>query len=466
MFKKVLFFIIFILAVTVLFYFAYNDPSGIAFSLFGYVFETSLYLIGAVLLVVFKIVSYLSSIFSVVKSIISFFTGRSKERAEKALLNAYAAALSGRPVQARKYLKRSEKFYQDNPHPAFIKLITDRAIGNKDLAVDALSKVEKSADIKTLTPYVRALYENDQESQLRYVKDAGSYKENKVDLEKYVALALKNNAYDEAKKALKNGQPLLDNGPQHLAAIHILQAHKSALSKDPESSLSHAQSAMKQSDNVIAFLLAQNAFKKLMRENKSTRLIHDRFRTKPDFTAVKAFLDIRSQEEEEKMAKRISALPRETEKENAFLALQAYHFAKYRDFQSLAVAVRYVEEDHENDWVDIALLCMAMEKDEMLYEQALTLFLNVIAAKAYEELCAAVDNLPDLYYTELQDVIAPYHAKSLDVVRNQVSLFQNMVKHIPLTGHYKGGFGSTAKISQDDVKQLYNGSFKDEDDEA
>lgn len=466
MFKKVLFFIIFILAVMALLYFAYNDPSGIAFSLFGHAFETSLYFIGAALLILFKCVSYLSSIFNVFKSIVSFFTGRSKERAEKALLNAYAAALSGRPVQARKYLKKCEKFYQDNPHPAFIKLVTDSATGEKDLAVEALSKVEKSSDLKTLTPYVRALYENDQESQLRYAKDAGSYKENKADLEKYIALALDNNAYDEAYKALKSGQSLLESAQQHLAAIHIIQAHKSALGKDPESSLSHAHSAMKQSDNVIAFLLAQNAFKKLMRENKSTRLIHDRFRVKPDFTAVKAFLDIRSQEEEEKMAKRISALPRENEKEDAFLALQAYHFARYRDFQSLSVAVRYVEEDKDNQWRDIALLCLAIEKDEPLYEQALALFSSIISAKAYEELCRAVEDMPDLYHAELQDAIAPYKAKSLDVVRHEVSLFQNMVKHIPLAGNYKSNFGSTSKISQDDVKQLYHGSFKDEDDEA
>ena len=142
MLKKILFFILFLLAVSILLYFAYNDPSGIAFSIFGFAVETSLYLIGAVLLIIFKVAQYLSSIFNIFKFIFSFFSGRSKERAEKALLNAYAAILSGRPVQARKYLKKCEKYYGDNPHPAFIKLMADKVIGDKEVSAEALGSRE------------------------------------------------------------------------------------------------------------------------------------------------------------------------------------------------------------------------------------------------------------------------------------------------------------------------------------
>ena len=90
----------------------------------------------------------------------------------------------------------------------------------------------------------------------------------------------------------------------------------------------------------------------------------------------------------------------------------------------------------------------------------------MINATAYQELYDAAFELPELYREDLLLAIKPYCSKSLDVVKHQISLFQNMIKHIPLSGSYNTVYKTNSQISQDDVKQLYNGDFKDDEEEA
>ncbi|MEM6602645.1 MAG: heme biosynthesis HemY N-terminal domain-containing protein [Pseudomonadota bacterium] len=472
MYKRLLYFFLFLTFIAVLLVVAYGDTTSASFDIMGYRFETSIYLIIAALCVFLYGISLALSIFRSVRNLffafIGFFTGRNKAKAEKALLDAYAYMLAGRPETAKKHLKRAEKYFKGSIHLAFVKLMTGRATGEAYCASEELAIIEKDQDAQPMAAYAKLAYEDDHttERAIELAEGAGSYLENKQDFIAHIGSLVKHKQFDKAENiCVKHAKKLIgDQSNVYQSYCQLLAAYDASQVQSPEASLSHAQKSLKSNkSSKLAFILSVQSYNALLRENKAVRLIHDAFREGAHFVAVKIFLDLRYDESDEALAKRIAELPREKEPSEASLALQAYHYAHARDFHSLSATLRSAEKYEQSCWKDVAQICLSVEKDIPLFDHAVLLFRQTLDSHAFDELVNEVASAPALFKDHLQDMLKIHEATSADGLSSAVKMFKSLLKHIPIGSDQTGRAGGYSRITQEDVQKLYHGAFRDED---
>ena len=466
--KRKILFILFLLICSGILLFVSNSREGISLAFDNFTFETSPYIACAILLILWTILYIVFSIFNGIKqffvSIWRFFSGRNKETAQKSLFNAFVFALAKRPYTAQKYLKKAEKYYKNHPHLAFLRLITDVECGKERPASEALSNLAKDLELKEVSAFAQAFYERKKDTghYLELLEMSGSFKENHGILEDLITVNVIQGDYDKAEKIVKSAHSLLGDTLYHfhISLILVLKARKALSEKLPDNALSLIVEAIKLNpESSFALMTGVSCYRQLMRENKALRLLADRFKVKPDFLAVKLFLQMKSDETPEALGKRIAALPRDHEEAEAFLALQAYHFARTHDITSLLGTLRIAEHYHKTLWVEAAQLCIATDKDSSLYKEAVSLLYKALDVAALEVLRLELDlPLASPYKTILSHILDDDRHKTSEAVVSALDVFKSLMRYVPVMGASSVRGASYTQISQEDIRKLYDGS--------
>ena len=442
--RFIVFMFILLLIATGFLYLGYQPQLGdIDFtgSLFGYNIQASQYTIYGTVIVLFVIISALIRFFVGIKNIytgvIGFFTGRNKEKATENLLNAYAHLIGKKPKTAKNYFKKAEKYYKGSQHIALIRLAIEQSESIERPTSDALAKIENQKTLKPVGAYVESLFSISQKDDFRMIalfKESGSYAESIDVLYEYLAILVRTHDYSEAEIALKTARGILSDDAYkfHTATISLLKSHQAYTDKNPDNMLAFALEALKFYKNPIALSYAMQAYKTLQRDNKAVRLLHDYFSEMPSMCHTRIFLEFKNIEAPEETAKRIAALPRTHDTAEAFIALQAYHFAVAKDFISLNSVLSKHQSAVESLWEKAAKLCLIVEKDATFFVEALKLFKDALYAQSRQEILDmyAVNQAYIYDKTFIFNKFIPETTQG--EVRAKVSLFKQMLKFMPI----------------------------------
>jgi uncharacterized membrane-anchored protein len=438
-------------------------------SLLGYNIQTSQYTVYGVLVILFIIASIVMRFFAGIKKIyniiINFFTGHNKDKALENLLNAYAHLIGKQPKTAKNYLRKAEKYYKNSEHIALIKLMIDQSENAERPATEALAKIENHKILKPVGAYVESLFplsHKDDTRMIALLKESGSYAQDLNVLYAYMTLLVRHKDYTEAENALKLARSIIadDTYKFHMATLNILKSHQAYEDKNPDTMLAFGLEALKFDKNPIALGYVVQAYKTLQRDNKATRLLHDYFLDVPYMNYLRVFLELKSTETFDDTAKRIAALPRTHENSEAFLCLQAYHFAVSKDFMSLNSILNNHPAIAESLWAKAAKLCLLVEKDAVLLLQTFKLFKDAIDAHCSQEITDIYSKHNGNVYchTFIFDKLISENTKA--TVSAQLSLFKEMLKSVPIL-QKKNTLSTMDTIQSPNLYQLEANIYKD-----
>lgn len=475
--KFIIFTLILLLIATGFFYLGYRPHSediDVTGSLFGYYIQTSQYTLYGILVVLLMVMSIVLRFFIGIKNLYNgiwnFITGRNKEKATDNLLNAYAHLIGHKPKTARNYLRKAERYYKDSEHTALIKLMIEQSQNTERPMSDALARVENHKVLKPIGSYVESLFlvsQKDDKRMIALLKDAGNYAESTDILYEYLKLLVRSQEYNDAELALKNARSILSDTAYkfHISSVYLLKSHQAYEDKKPDDMLAFGLESLKFYNNPLALYYVMQAYKTLQRDNKAIRLLHDYFSDMPCMNHIRLFIDLKIDETTEDMGKRIAALPRAHENSESFVALQAYYFARAKDFISLNTALNnldIVNVTHLDDrlWIKAAKLCLAVEKDTVLFTEALTLFKEALYAECRQEILDIYAiNHGDIYSdTSVYKKFMPEISK-VEVIA-KLSLFKDMLKSVPIT-HKKNIIHNNDIIESPDLYHLEANIYKD-----
>ena len=469
--RKIFVILLFIIVIIGLFFLGLDDATGVELSLWGYDIETSIYTVAGLFLTACLVLNFVFGILASIKYICVYLyewvTGRSKERAEQSLLTAYSYALAGKPQQAQKFLKKSEKYFQDNPHIDFLKLTTQHQMGGElpEKSMLSLSNKNDMADIYAASQLLY-LADKTSEKSLELHEKSGLYRENKQAFIQYLSACLLHNDMVLADKITKSARTILGDNDYKIyhGYNQIVEMQNALTHKKPEQALSLSNNILKLiPDSHIGFIGAVSSFKFLLRENKAVRHIHDKFLKNPDFVAVKIFLDMRLDETPEALGKRISELPRQHQNAQAFLALQALHFAKALDMNMLKTTLRSAESMpfyHDDlTWIKAIRICLSVNNNLSLYNEAVELLRTTLEHSAYNEIMSEIQNAPEIYHDYLKNIFDFIHLQSTDGLSYGLRAFESILAYANV-GQVKT---QNLPFSPEEVQRLYNGDDYDQE---
>lgn len=388
---------------------AIRSPEGIILNLLGYEIRTSVYFLTLFCLTSAMFLWYSWRLIRAIKNSILFvygwITGRSRERAEKALLLASLYRVMGKNIQCAKTLRQAERYFKDSPEAAFLRL---SLFEPSHILYDKNKEILRNNITATsFYDYIVWQEQIDKNSiaSMDYLEKTGLYRENIDDFLKMVELYLKHNrSKAEFDKLFRHGRVLLNEVDYKIHDVYssLIFAKRALYDKNPATALKLSEYALKiMPDSHLAFAMNLISYKACLKENKANRLLSEKFAKNPDFLSVKLFLDMRYEEKPEALAKRIADIPRQKAQEQAFLALQAYQFALARDIFSLKSVLKQAELYNDSLWMKVVNLLVDSMHKENFYSVALTIFRGVIDRMAFEQILREIESSPSLYHDYL-----------------------------------------------------------------
>lgn len=472
--KRLIIFTFLLLSVAAIFFYLGYEPQlsdiDVIGSFFGYNVQMSQYTLYGIFILLLASVYFVLKFFIGVKniytSIIGFITGYNKEKATDNLLNAYAYLLGKRPKTARNYLRKAERYYKDSPHTALMRLLIEQSHNTERPTSGALAKVENDKNLRPVGLYAESLFSVSQKDDMRMInllKEAGNFSESLDGLYSYLAILIRQHHYNDAEIALKNARSIIpDNDYKlHIASICLLKSHQSYEEKNPDDMLAFALEALRVYKNhPIAISYAMQAYKTLQRDNKAIRLLHDYLIDSPSMNFIRLFLEFKTGETPEDTAKRIASLPRNHENSEAFIALQAYHFAVSRDFISLTTALNSTHDFFDNLWVKVAKLSLMVEKDTSLLSEILKLLKEAL----YVKCCQEIKNMYNISSCYIYSNSFIYNKFIPEITEAEIiaklSLFKKVLKSIPII-HKKNTLPDINSIESPHLYKLEADIYKD-----
>ncbi len=384
--KRKIVYIALLTIAAILFAYYAGSPEGVFVQAFGYQAETSHNIILAVLCGLSAAILCFTLFFSVIKRLfgrIFYWLGFGEESAEENFNHAMIHASVGKAESAKICLKKSRRHYKDDPRYQVLQvLLADRS--EEPIVI----RKKLSKPLSAVLAYAEAresLERGDKANFLRKAEESGVAKENFDFLLENVEVCLQEGNLEKAgdfvAAYLKTPQK-----NRLEAMLFCVRAAERLKNKDPQKALDYAVAA-ENADSSLPLVdeMTVNAYRALLRENKASRYLHAAFETKPTYSLIKLFLEASPFETVEARAKRIAALPAAQADHEAFVALQAYHFAVARDEVMLKKCLERFSSAHLlHNLIHLAIYTAA-EKDERGHESACELLKTAIIRLSDEE---------------------------------------------------------------------------------